>query len=120
MEYRILGPLEIVRDGQALALRGDRQRALLCLLLLSANEVVSSDRLLEDLWGEEQPAAGLKALRVQVSRLRKTLGAALETEGHGYRLRLEPGDLDLERFRALVEEARGQEAKQASETLHEG
>ena len=74
MEFRILGPLEAEIGGQLLPLRGRRQRALLALLLLNANEVVPDDRLLEDLWGAEPPSSGRAALRVRVSQLRKALG----------------------------------------------
>jgi DNA-binding SARP family transcriptional activator len=63
MEFRILGPLEAEVGGQLLPLRGRRQRSLLALLLLSANEVVPDDRLLEDIWGDEPPASGRAALR---------------------------------------------------------
>src|SRR4051794_39597578 len=104
MDFRILGPLD-VRDGERrLALGGTRQRALLGLLLLNANEVVSSDRLRDELWGE---AEGPKALQVAVSRLRKVIGPdTLVTRAPGYELRLEPGQLDLHRFEALVAEGR--------------
>ena len=78
MDFRILGPLE-VRDGdRRLALGGARQRALLALLLAHANEVVSSDRLIDELWGDEPPES--KALQVAVSRLRKVLGP--DVPGH--------------------------------------
>jgi DNA-binding SARP family transcriptional activator len=82
MDYRILGPLE-VRDGdRLLGLGGDKQRALLAVLLLRRNEVVSADRLIDDLWGESPPARAVRTLQVYVSRLRKTLdsnGAAPAT-----------------------------------------
>jgi YVTN family beta-propeller protein len=117
MDFRILGPLE-VRDGdRTFGLGGEKQRALLALLLLNANEAVSVDRLIDDLWGERPPQTALKTLQVYVSRLRKTLDehgdrshgsgdGALMTRGHGYLLRVEPGELDLDRFRGLVEEGR--------------
>jgi DNA-binding SARP family transcriptional activator len=117
MDFRILGPLE-VRDGdRQLALGGTRQRALLGLLLLHANEVVSSDRLVDELWGE---AEGSKALQVAVSRLRKVIGPdLLVTRSPGYELRVAPGELDLHRFEALVAEARAAEdAAAASQALN--
>ncbi len=86
MEFRLLGPLEVIGDdGAALALGGARPRALLALLLLSANEVVSTDRLIDGIWGETPPASALGALQVHVHALRKTLGAErIVTRAPGY------------------------------------
>src|SRR5260221_9632420 len=108
MEFRILGPLEVIDDGRSVPLGGSSQRALLSLLLLHANEVVSGDRLLDELWPEGPPASGLTALQVRVSQLRKTLGPLaqrLETRPPGYVLRVERRELDLDVFSQLVEEA---------------
>jgi DNA-binding SARP family transcriptional activator len=100
VEFRILGPLEVVENGQALDLGGQKQRALLAILLLYAGEVVSTDRLIDALWADEPPETGRKALQVYVSGLRKLLGRErIETRPPGYRLRLEQGELDLARFR---------------------
>lgn len=71
MEFRILGPLEVEENGKLLAPSGHRARALLALLLLHANEPISGERLIEEIWGEVIPANPLKALQIQVSRLRK-------------------------------------------------
>jgi DNA-binding SARP family transcriptional activator len=106
MEFRILGPLEVRENGTPIALGGPRQRALLGVLLLSAGRVVSRDRLLEMLAGEDGARAAGHALNNQVSRLRKALGERLETVAPGYRLRVAPGELDRDRFRALLEEGR--------------
>jgi DNA-binding SARP family transcriptional activator len=108
MEYRILGPLEISDDGRELELGSGKQRALLAILLLHANEIVSPDRLIDELWGEQPPATAAKTLQVHVSRLRKTLGpeAGLRHRAGGYVLDLRPGELDLERFERLAEEGR--------------
>jgi DNA-binding SARP family transcriptional activator len=104
MEFRILGPLEVLEDGQQLDLGGAKQRALLAMLLLHANEVVSQDRLIEAVWEEQPPETAQKALQVYISRLRKTLGKErLETKARGYRLRVAEGELDLERFQFLAE-----------------
>jgi DNA-binding SARP family transcriptional activator/tetratricopeptide (TPR) repeat protein len=118
MDFRILGPLDVRDADRQLALGGTRQRALLGLLLLHANEVVSSDRLVDELWGE---AEGSKALQVAVSRLRKVIGAdTLVTRPPGYELCLEPGELDLHRFEELVAAARtADDPATASETLTE-
>ena len=111
MEFRILGPLEAEVGGQLLPLRGRRQRSLLALLLLSANEVVPDDRLLEDLWGDEPPASGRAALRVRISQLRKALGeagAALLTRPPGYVLHVEPDRIDARLFERLAGTGREQ------------
>src|SRR5439155_4491805 len=105
MEFRILGPLEVLEGGRVLELGGQKQRTLVAALLLHANEVVSQDRLIEALWDDEPPETAQKALQVYVSQLRKTLGKeCLQTRSPGYVLRIEQGQLDLERFRMLVEE----------------
>jgi YVTN family beta-propeller protein len=108
MDFRILGPLEVAEDGVVVALGGLKQRSLLAILVLSANEVVSSDRLIDELWGEHSPESGRTALQVRVSQLRKALGPAgaqLVTRAPGYVLRVDPGELDLDRFERLVREA---------------
>jgi DNA-binding SARP family transcriptional activator len=114
MEFRILGPLEVVDDGRPLALGGAKPRSLLALLVLEANRVVSTDRLIDKLWGDETPATAAKSLQVLVSRLRKVLEGErdeggpgiLLTRPPGYLLRVEPGELDLYRFQQLLEEGR--------------
>lgn len=73
MDYRILGPLEVSDADRTVALGGDKQRALLAILLLHANEVVTADRLIDELWGERAPTTALKTLQAYVSRLRKAL-----------------------------------------------
>jgi DNA-binding SARP family transcriptional activator len=122
MEFRILGPLEVVEHGRALALGGSRQRALLALLLTRANEVVSADRLIDELWGAEPPAAASNALQYHVSQLRKALAPAevIETRQPGYVLHVAPDDLDLLRFERLVEEAQRAESPDlAARLLHD-
>src|SRR5262252_7013523 len=107
MEFRILGPLEVVEDGRPLPLGGERQRALLVLLLTSANEVVSSDRLVDDLWGATPPRGAANALQYHVSQLRKALAPnhAIATRPPGYLIRVEPEALDLLQFERLVHDA---------------
>ena len=111
MQFRLLGPLEVEQEGRLLVLGSAKQRALLAILSLRANEVVSRDRLIDELWGERPPASALHSLDVYVSRLRKTLQAnggerLLVTRAGGYLLRLEPEQLDLTRFERLLEEGR--------------
>ena len=124
MEFRILGPLEVWDGGCEVSLGGRKPRALLALLLLHRNEVVSADRLIDELWGEDPPERAAAALRVNVSRLRKALSQdVLTTRSPGYLIRIEPDDLDLHRFERLVDEARGLRARglaaDASERLRE-
>src|SRR5712691_13145430 len=120
MEFGILGPLEVRRAGEPLPLGGAKQRALLAILLLNANRVVSSDRLIDALWEEQPPETAQKALQVHVSQLRKTLGRdVLLTRAPGYMLQLEQGCFDLERFEELVEQARGADPETAAAKLDE-
>ena len=92
MEFRILGPLEVISDGQSLDLGGAKQRALLSVLLLNPNQVVSRDRLIDALWEESPPDTARKALQVHVSKLRKQLGRdRIMTRAQGYAIRVEPG-----------------------------
>jgi DNA-binding SARP family transcriptional activator len=107
MEFRILGPLE-VRDGdRTIPLAGGRQRALLALLILNANETVSIDRLVDDLWGDLAPPTASKVIQNHVSRLRRALAdGLLVTRSSGYALELAPGQLDLDRFEELLEQGR--------------
>jgi DNA-binding SARP family transcriptional activator len=105
MEFRILGPVEASSGGQPLQLGGARPRALLAYLLLHTNEIVSAERLLDQLWSDP-PGGGVAVVQTQISRLRKPLGERIATTGRGYQLHLEEGDeLDLERFRALLAQA---------------
>ena len=109
MEFRILGPLEVSEAGRSLPLGGSKQRALLALLLLSPNEPVSIDKLIEDIWADQPPEAGRKSLQVHVSRLRKALGAgagAMLTRPNAYMIRVGRGELDLQRYEELVRKGR--------------
>jgi DNA-binding SARP family transcriptional activator len=124
MEFRILGPLEVWTEGGEVPLRGRKPRALLALLLLHANEVVPSDRLIDELWGEDSPARAAAALRVNVSRLRTALPQeVVSTRAPGYVARVEPDALDLHRFERLVDEGRSLLARglaaDASKRLHD-
>jgi predicted ATPase/DNA-binding SARP family transcriptional activator len=106
IEFRILGSIEAGGDEGSLALGAPKQRALLAFLLLNANTVVSRDRLVDALWGAEPPRSAVSSLQVYVHGLRRALGAErIERHGTGYRLQLEPAELDLNRFEQLVEGA---------------
>src|SRR4029453_5867505 len=109
IEFRILGPLELSADGRLIPLGSPKQRALLALLLVHANETLSRDRLIEELWGDAAPASVESAFHVYLSRLRRLLDSAggnglLVRQAHGYRLGVEPDQLDATRFRRLVGE----------------
>ena len=103
LQFRILGPLEVTRDGERLSPGGDRQRALLALLLVNANQLVTKERLVEELFADQPSASAVGALRVAVSRLRQALDAegVLETQPGGYVLRVASDRLDAAQFEAL-------------------
>jgi predicted ATPase/DNA-binding SARP family transcriptional activator len=115
MRFGILGPLQVIGDdGRELALGGRMPRTVLAILLLRANEVVSSDRLVEELWAGAPPASAAKGLHVHVSRLRRALAAShpdpggerLVTAAGGYLLRIAPDELDVQRCQRLIGEGR--------------
>ena len=111
MEFRILGPLEVVEDGRPVSIRRGKEQALLAYLLLHSNEVVSSGRLIDVLWNERPPPTASKILQNAVSHLRKELGdGRLLTRDPGYVLRVEKDELDVQRFERLAKEGRGEEA----------
>jgi DNA-binding SARP family transcriptional activator len=117
-DFRILGPLEVSDETGPLLLGGQKQRAVLALLLLEPGRVVSNDRLIDALWGEQPPRTATTSLQNFISQLRKTLGPEiLETKPPGYRLRVRPGELDLDRFRVLVDSARQCEGAARAEKL---
>ncbi len=129
-DFRILGPLEARLDGRLLNLGGSRQRGVLVLLLLHANEVVSADRLTDELWGDDPPQDAPAALQAHVSRLRKLLEPerdgqprVIRTVPPGYLIEVRDDDLDLLRFQGLVAAARarldGGDAAGAAATLRE-
>jgi predicted ATPase/DNA-binding SARP family transcriptional activator len=108
VQFGILGPLEVTHDGEPVELRATKQRALLAVLLLHANEVVSYERLLDELWGEWPPETATKTLQVYIAALRKALGQErIVSRPRGYLLRAESDELDATRFERLVAEARG-------------
>jgi DNA-binding SARP family transcriptional activator len=120
LEYRILGPVEVAGETGPLSLGGQKQRALLGLLILSAGTVVSTDRIVDQLWGEHPPKAVLASLQNFVSQLRRLLGAdALVRKPPGYMLRVGPEQVDLLRFESLIAEARGRPAAERSQLIRE-
>ena len=114
MPFRVLGPLEVVVDGQQVPLSGVTQRRTLAFLVLHANAVVPTRRLVQALWGDEPPATARKVLQNAISGLRTVLRrgapgvAELATQAPGYVLRLDPDDVDLLRFLALAERGRAE------------
>lgn len=108
MEFRLLGPVEVLRGDRSAPLGGPKQRAVLAHLLLRANDIVPTDRLIDQIWGEGPPDAARNALQSYVSRLRSALGDSgrLERRDPGYVLRVEPEEVDALRFEAQVRQAR--------------
>ena len=106
LEFRVLGPFEVSEGGRPLDVGSGKQRALLALLLLRAGEVVSTDGVVDALWGERPPPSAPNSVHIYVSRLRALGNGRLETRGHGYLLRLGSQELDLGRFEPLLVEGR--------------
>ena len=128
LEFRILGPLEVIRGQQVLPLGSPKQRALLGLLLLHANEPIARERLIEELWGDAAPRTVNAVLSVYLSRLRRLLAdgtgeQVLLTHAAGYVLSVRPEQLDARRFETLLERGRRElasgDAEGASATLHD-
>ena len=107
MEFRILGPFEVRREGRPARIGGAKERALLAILLLHAGEPVSVDRLIDELWGDSPPATARKSVQVRVAGLRRALGGEVVlTGGDGYLVRPQPNQLDLHRFEQLLSDGR--------------
>ena len=119
IQFGVLGPLDV---GSRTGRPGPRQRSLLAALLLHPGEPVSAEMLAQMLWGDEAPPSAAKALQVTVSRLRAALGAAgdrVETVSGGYRLRVQPGELDAEAFEQAYDRARALAPAGAAPALRE-
>jgi len=118
LEFRILGPLEVSDETGPIALGGQRQRALLTVLLLEAGRVIPTDRLVDLLWGEEAPKTATTSLQNSISRLRRELGEdVLETRAPGYVLRAEAQQVDAGRFEQLLRDARQAPPEERRNTL---
>jgi DNA-binding SARP family transcriptional activator len=120
VEFRILGPLEVLDRDRPIEIAGSKRRAVLALLLLHANEIVRTDRLIDHLWGERAPRNAPAALQSHISRLRKALGSdVLARREWGYVLRTEPDSIDLHRFKQLLAAAEPLPAAERSVKLAE-
>ena len=126
MQVRILGPFQLEEGGRRITIGGLRQRAVLASLVLHANEVVPSEQLLVDLWGEDSPPSAANALQAAISRVRRVLPPGrLITKAPGYSLRIFPEELDVSQFEQLISEGRealsagaaGQAARTLSQAL---
>lgn len=109
IEFRILGPLEVVEGDRWSQVGSTKERALLALVVLDAGQVVPIDRLVEGLWGEQASLSAVNTVRTYVSHLRHALedsgdAALIETADGGYRLTVEPDQIDAHRFALLVQE----------------
>lgn len=106
MEFRVLGPLEVIGPGGVVKIGSGLQRAILAILVLHVGETVSTDHLMDEVWGDDPPPTAHHAIGVHVSRLRRALGVdCIESQPRGYRLRAEGSVIDLGRFEALIAEA---------------
>src|SRR5438270_11153630 len=120
LDFRILGPIEVWDGERAVSLGGQRQRAVLAILALNAGRVVSTDGLIDQLWGEEPPKTAATSLQNFISQLRKTIGAkVVVTKPPGYLLDVTPEQVDLQRFERLVVETRSLEHEVRSGKLRE-
>ena len=120
VEFRLLGPLEVVAEGRVVPLDAPKPRALLAILLLHANEPVSCDLLMEELWAGRPPASATKVLQTYVSQLRRLLGRTLiRTVPSAYELRADAGSLDMHRFEELMRDARAAAPAEANRMLRE-
>src|SRR6478672_2775036 len=105
MEFKLLGPLAINDGPDPVVLAGRKQRALLARLLLDVNRTVATDRLVDDLWGDEVPDSAQKMVQIYVSQLRKVLPAGmLRTRPPGYAIEANPATIDVVRFEQLRRE----------------
>jgi DNA-binding SARP family transcriptional activator len=124
MDFRILGPLEVLDDGRTLSVTGGKLRALLALMLLHPGETLTSDRLIDELWGERPPASAGKTLQMHISRLRKALAGEdgsgraglIVTRERGYRLAIDPDEVDAHRFERSFAEGRSELASDRPES----
>ncbi|MGA9159268.1 MAG: BTAD domain-containing putative transcriptional regulator [Actinomycetota bacterium] len=107
MQFRVLGPLEVDAGSGPIPLGGPKQRAVLAHLLVRANQLVPAETLVDEVWGEEPPERARNIIQTYVSRLRKVLGPdRIQSHGPGYRLRLDPSELDAAQFDALMRDAK--------------
>jgi predicted ATPase/DNA-binding SARP family transcriptional activator len=112
LEFRILGWLEVLREGALVEVGPRKLRALLALLVLNADRVVSADRLIEELWAGRPPSGAAKTLRSYISRLRAVVGGdVLRSRPPGYVLAIEPEQVDARRFERLLTEGRRARAR---------
>jgi DNA-binding SARP family transcriptional activator len=117
VELRLLGPLEVRNDADVVTLAGGRPKALVAVLALHANEPLSTERLVDAVWGESPPKAAANTVQVYVSRLKKVLLGALETHAAGYVLHVPPEAIDVRRFERLVAEARSADRPEEASRL---
>ncbi len=112
IDFRVLGPLDVIEDGVSVRLGGPRTRSLLAALLIETDRFVSRDRLIDELWGDEPPATAENALQAQVASLRRVLPGRIETSGTSYRLVVRADEVDARRFERAVGEARASKERQ--------
>ena len=106
LEFRLLGPVEVIAEGAAVSLGTLKQRLMLVLLLLEPRTIVSREHLIDELWGENPPPTAINALQVYAAGLRRVVGTRLESHPGGYRLHADPEETDIWRFTEKVRKAR--------------
>lgn len=107
MRFHLLGPLEAWEDGRAVPLGGPKQRTVLAHLLLQANRVVTAERLIDAIWGEEPPETARNTLQTYVRHLRRAVGSQrIQHRSSGYVLQADPEEIDVLQFQGLIEESR--------------
>ena len=120
VEFLVLGPLDVMHGDTSIGIAGSKRKALLVLLILRANEVVRTELLIDELWGEQPPRNAAAALQSHVSRLRKALGSEVVARREwGYILRTPPESIDLSRFQRLLVEAHPLPARERAAKLAE-
>jgi len=122
LRFTVLGPVQVLVDGEPVTIGSPGARALLLLLVLHANQVVSVDRIVDGMWGDDPPATARTIVHGYVSRLRRVLephatGAQLLTQAPGYELRVDESRVDLFEARRLWDAARGQPSARRAELL---
>src|SRR5690348_11736830 len=114
MDFGILGPLSVHEDGRELPIKGVKERSVLAMLLLEQGRLVPADRLIDELWGDQPPPTARGSLQVRIAGLRQALGKQrIVSEGRGYRIQLEPGELDVSRFQRLLDHGGGERLAEA-------
>jgi DNA-binding SARP family transcriptional activator len=119
VSIRVLGPIEVVADGQQLTIGGERQRTVLALLVASAGTAISSDKLVQGVWGDDAPPGTRRSLSTYLSNLRSEIGDVIRRQGSGYVLEIDRAAIDAFAFEDMVAVADDLIPREVSNTLRE-